>query len=229
MPRTRRRGTPPHEPHDREVPRRDRLSSFFISLGRFTVRFRFLIVLAWIVVTILAVRLLPSLSDVAKDTTSGFLPANTPSMQAAAHGGAVPGRVPGRRDPGGRARRRVDGRGQRGDRCDRAADPRHRQGEGRRGPGRLAGWTGTPGARPGGGHRVHRRSRSAGRRRRDPRDVHRAGRPCWSRHPPDRPVGDPGRHGRRVGILGVHDLAALARCSSSCCCCSPSARRLPRS
>ncbi len=60
------------------------MSSFFVSLGRFTVRFRFLIVVAWIVVTILAVRLLPSLSDVAKDTTSGFLPANTPSMQAAA-------------------------------------------------------------------------------------------------------------------------------------------------
>jgi RND superfamily putative drug exporter len=60
------------------------LSSFFTSLGRFTVRFRFLIVLAWIIVTILAVRLLPSLGDVAKDTTSGFLPANTPSMQAAA-------------------------------------------------------------------------------------------------------------------------------------------------
>jgi RND superfamily putative drug exporter len=47
------------------------------------VRFRYLIVLAWIVVTLLAVRLLPSLSDVAKDTTSGFLPANSPSMQAA--------------------------------------------------------------------------------------------------------------------------------------------------
>jgi RND superfamily putative drug exporter len=59
------------------------LSSFFTSLGRFTVRFRFPIVLAWIIVTVLAVRLLPSLSDVAKDTTSGFLPANTPSMQAA--------------------------------------------------------------------------------------------------------------------------------------------------
>ena len=59
------------------------MSSFFTSLGRFTVRFRFLVVLAWIIVTILAVRLLPSLSDVAKDTTSGFLPANTPSMQAA--------------------------------------------------------------------------------------------------------------------------------------------------
>lgn len=57
---------------------------FFTGLGRFTVRFRFLIVVAWIIVPILAVKTLPSLSDVAKDTTSGFLPASAPSMQAAA-------------------------------------------------------------------------------------------------------------------------------------------------
>ncbi len=60
------------------------MSYFFTGLGRFSVRFRFLIVLAWIVVTILAVRFLPSLGDVAKDTTSGFLPATSRSMQAAA-------------------------------------------------------------------------------------------------------------------------------------------------
>ena len=57
---------------------------FFDGLGRFAVRFRFLIVIAWIVVPILAVKTLPSLGDVAKDTNSGFLPASTPSMQAAA-------------------------------------------------------------------------------------------------------------------------------------------------
>ena len=60
------------------------MSHLFISIGRFAVRFRFLVVVAWIVATVLAVRLLPSLSDVAKDTTSGFLPADSPSMQAAA-------------------------------------------------------------------------------------------------------------------------------------------------
>jgi len=60
------------------------MSHFFTSLGRFTVRYRFLIVVAWIAVTFLAVRFLPALADVAKDTTSGFLPANSPSMQAAA-------------------------------------------------------------------------------------------------------------------------------------------------
>jgi putative drug exporter of the RND superfamily len=60
------------------------MSGFFTGLGRFTVRFRFAIVLAWIAVTFLAVQFLPSLGDVAKDTTSGFLPPGSPSMQAAA-------------------------------------------------------------------------------------------------------------------------------------------------
>lgn len=59
------------------------MSRFFTGLGQFSVRFRFLIVLAWIVVTVLAVRFLPSLADVAQDTTSGFLPADSPSMRAA--------------------------------------------------------------------------------------------------------------------------------------------------
>ncbi len=60
------------------------MSRFFASLGRFVVRFRYLVVLAWIVGTFLAVQFLPTLSSVAKDTTSGFLPADSPSMHAAA-------------------------------------------------------------------------------------------------------------------------------------------------
>ena len=60
------------------------MTRFFTSLGRFVVRFRYLVVLAWVVGTLMAVQLLPTLSSVAKDTTSGFLPADSPSMQAAA-------------------------------------------------------------------------------------------------------------------------------------------------
>jgi RND superfamily putative drug exporter len=60
------------------------MSHFFTSLGRFSVRFRFIIVVAWFAITIVAVQALPSLADVAKDTTSGFLPADSPSMRAAA-------------------------------------------------------------------------------------------------------------------------------------------------
>ncbi|MEO7118945.1 MAG: MMPL family transporter [Candidatus Limnocylindrales bacterium] len=56
----------------------------FEVLGRATVRFRYLIVVAWIVGTVLAVSALPSLSSVVKDTNSGFLPADSPSMVAAA-------------------------------------------------------------------------------------------------------------------------------------------------
>lgn len=60
------------------------MSHFFDRLGHVSVRFRYLIVVAWIVATVLAVRFLPSLADVAQDTTSGFLPPDSPSMQAAA-------------------------------------------------------------------------------------------------------------------------------------------------
>ncbi len=59
------------------------MSRLFALLGRASVRFRYPIILAWIVVTIVAVRTLPSLGSVAKDTTSGFLPSNVPSMRAA--------------------------------------------------------------------------------------------------------------------------------------------------
>ena len=60
------------------------MNRFFTSLGAFVVRFRYLVVVVWIVGTFLAVQFLPTLSSVAKDTTSGFLPADSPSMQAAA-------------------------------------------------------------------------------------------------------------------------------------------------
>ena len=56
---------------------------FYSRLGRFDVRFRYLIVLAWVVITVVCVHTLPALGSVAKDTESGFLPANSPSMHAA--------------------------------------------------------------------------------------------------------------------------------------------------
>ena len=59
------------------------MNRIFALIGVASVRFRYLIVVAWIAITILAVQTLPSLSSVAKDTTSGFLPANVPSLQAA--------------------------------------------------------------------------------------------------------------------------------------------------
>ena len=55
----------------------------FTGLGRFSVRFRVPVVLAWVVVTVVAVHALPSLASVSKDTNSAFLPNSAPSMRAA--------------------------------------------------------------------------------------------------------------------------------------------------
>src|SRR5664280_1626682 len=58
------------------------MNRIFALIGVASVRSRFLIVVAWIVITIVAVKSLPSLGSVAKNTTSGFLPATVPSIQA---------------------------------------------------------------------------------------------------------------------------------------------------
>ncbi len=58
------------------------MTRFFTGLGHFSVRFRWAILVGWIVVTVFSVKAFPSLSSVAKDTTSGFLPANSASMHA---------------------------------------------------------------------------------------------------------------------------------------------------
>jgi RND superfamily putative drug exporter len=59
------------------------VSTGFALIGRFAVRFRWLIVVAWVVGTLLAVSQLPSLSSVTQDNNTSFLPASSPSMQAA--------------------------------------------------------------------------------------------------------------------------------------------------
>ena len=58
------------------------MTRIFATLGRFSVRFRYPVVALWIAATVLSVHFFPGLSSVAKDTNSGFLPADTPSMQA---------------------------------------------------------------------------------------------------------------------------------------------------
>jgi RND superfamily putative drug exporter len=55
----------------------------FAALGRFVVRFRYLIVAAWVAITIVCVIAFPSLSSVMKSTTlNDFLPASAPSALA---------------------------------------------------------------------------------------------------------------------------------------------------
>jgi putative drug exporter of the RND superfamily len=58
------------------------MNRIFALIGAASVRFRYVIVLAWIAITVVTVRSLPTLGSVAKNTTSGFLPANVASIQA---------------------------------------------------------------------------------------------------------------------------------------------------
>jgi RND superfamily putative drug exporter len=54
----------------------------FATLGRATVRYRWLIIAGWIIVAVALATCLPSLSTVEKNSNSDFLPANSPSVVA---------------------------------------------------------------------------------------------------------------------------------------------------
>jgi RND superfamily putative drug exporter len=58
------------------------LNSFFSGLGRFVVRFRYLVVLLWIVVAVVSSKALPSMSSEVNNNNSQFLSASAPSEQA---------------------------------------------------------------------------------------------------------------------------------------------------
>jgi RND superfamily putative drug exporter len=58
-------------------------SSFFAAAGRLSVRFRWVIVLAWAAGAVAAMTLLPSLSSVTQSDNTSFLPASAPSERAA--------------------------------------------------------------------------------------------------------------------------------------------------
>ncbi len=55
----------------------------FNALGRFSVRFRWLVIAAWIIAVPVAIKTLPSLASVSRSNNSQFLPSDSPSMQAA--------------------------------------------------------------------------------------------------------------------------------------------------
>ena len=59
------------------------MDTVYAALGRFDVRFRYLIVVAWIVVTIVCIRAFPSLDSVIPNASfSSFLPSSSASIQA---------------------------------------------------------------------------------------------------------------------------------------------------
>src|ERR1035441_2654585 len=58
------------------------MNAFFLGLGRFTVRFRWLIVVVWLVGTAASVHFLPSLASEVNNDNSAFLPPTAPSPVA---------------------------------------------------------------------------------------------------------------------------------------------------
>ncbi len=60
-----------------------RIDAIFGAIGRFAVRFRWLVLVAWIVAAFAAVTQLPSLASVTNNNNSTFLPASAPSERAA--------------------------------------------------------------------------------------------------------------------------------------------------
>jgi RND superfamily putative drug exporter len=59
------------------------VTRIFGAIGRFSVRFRYPVVVLWVAITVLSVHFFPGMASVSKDTNGGFLPDSTPSMQAA--------------------------------------------------------------------------------------------------------------------------------------------------
>ena len=58
------------------------MTRFFDALGRFSVRFRYPIVLIWLAGTVAATQLLPTLSSAVDNDTTNFLPSSSPSVRA---------------------------------------------------------------------------------------------------------------------------------------------------
>ncbi|MHB8456411.1 MAG: MMPL family transporter, partial [Acidimicrobiales bacterium] len=59
------------------------MHAFYRGLGRFTVKFRWLILVVWLLSTFGAVRAFPSLSSQVNNQNTAFLPSNAPDVQAA--------------------------------------------------------------------------------------------------------------------------------------------------
>jgi len=64
--------------------RRGIFDAAFGAIGSFSVRFRWLVLLVWVVGALAAVALLPSLDSVIQDSNAKFLPASAPAARAAA-------------------------------------------------------------------------------------------------------------------------------------------------
>ena len=59
------------------------MNRLFTKVGRYSVQFRWLVVIVWIIGSFAALRFLPSISSVVKNNNQAFLPTNSPSIKAA--------------------------------------------------------------------------------------------------------------------------------------------------
>jgi RND superfamily putative drug exporter len=59
------------------------MHAFYAALGRFAVKFRWVIIAVWIVGTFVAVKTLPSLGSVVNNNNTAFLPSSAPDVKAA--------------------------------------------------------------------------------------------------------------------------------------------------
>jgi RND superfamily putative drug exporter len=75
-------GGPPGDEHFTGV------GAVFAAIGRFSVRFRWLVVVVWLAGTVAAAYLLPSLASVTNSNNADFLPSSAPSAQAQQLAGA---------------------------------------------------------------------------------------------------------------------------------------------
>ena len=66
---------------------------FFTGLGKFTVKYRWIILAVWLVGTFAAVKALPSLSSQVNNDNSAFLPASAPDVKAANLAAPLVGKV----------------------------------------------------------------------------------------------------------------------------------------
>ena len=147
-------------------------SRWFASIGNFSVRFRWPIVIGWVLITIVSVKAFPGLSDVAKDFAEQLSPRQLPVGAGRKPRATFPELEARHRDPGRRAReRRAHGGGPAGDQHARSADPWPLRGDAR--PGlrafsRQACRAGPGGHRPAAVQRGNRRDRPG---QSHPRDV----------------------------------------------------------
>src|ERR1700694_2819014 len=58
------------------------MRNLFVAIGTFSVRFRWIIAIAWLVITVVSVGAFPGLSSISQSGNSAFLPANSPSESA---------------------------------------------------------------------------------------------------------------------------------------------------